>query len=147
MTAGRRAAPGAMALSAMLAITTMAACGTTYYDAAVTVPPTGATTTTTLAPVADDTPLPELLATIADLMEHLDEQIVDTAGENATMARIDEVWAVADRQIRRRNPDDVVPFQQAIEMARIGVERRRPADASKGYRVLVTAIDAYDAAL
>ena len=59
------------------------------------------------------------------------------------MARIDELWDVAETQIRERDPDDLFPFEQAIELARSGVERRRPADASKGYKVLIAAIAAY----
>ncbi len=60
------------------------------------------------------------------------------------MARIDALWVVAEAQIRDRDPDDLFPFEQAIDLARSGVDRNRPADASKGYKVLIAAIDAYD---
>jgi hypothetical protein len=133
---------GAIAAAAVL---TLGACGTTYYDATITVPPTGATTTTTLPPVDPETPVRELLTQIASVMEHLDEQIVDASGADAAVARIDELWAVADPKIRDSNPDDLFPFQQAIQLAHSGVERRRPADASKGYRLLVTAIKTFPA--
>ena len=76
-------------------------------------------------------------------MRHLDERIVDQDDADDTLARIDELWVVAERQIRDRDPDDLFPFQQAIDLARSGVERRRPADASKGYKVLIAAVDAY----
>ncbi len=132
---------GAAALAAAL---TLGACGSTYYDSSVTVPITGATTTTTLAPIADDTPLPVLLSTMSDLMQHLDEQIVDGADNADALARIEEVWRIADRAIRADNPDDVTAFLQVMELARTGVQKRRPADASKGYRLLVTAIDSLD---
>lgn len=135
-----RAGAGAATLAAVL---TLGACGTTYYDSSVTVPDTGVTTTTTLAPVSATTPLPDLLEQIRALMEHLDEQIVDDDGPQATMQRIDELWVLADAKIRDRDPDDLFPFEQALTYARTGVERKRPADASKGYRVLLTAISSY----
>ena len=36
-----------------------------------------------------------------------------------------------------------VPNEKAIELARSGVERRRPADPSKGYKIIVDVNDAY----
>ena len=136
----RLAAAGAVA-----AVLTLGACGTTYIDTSKTTPPTG-DVTTTRAPVAADTPLAALLGDIETLMRHFDEQIVDQEDVPETMARIDELWDVAEQQIRDRDPDDVFPFQQAIDLARSGAERRRPADASKGYKVLIAAIAAYPAA-
>lgn len=134
------AGAGALALAAVL---TLGACGTTYYDSSVTVPDTGATTTTTLPAVSDATPLPDLLEQIRVLMEHLDEQIVDEQNPQAVMARIDELWVVADAKIRDRDPNDLFPFEQALTYARTGVDRKRPADASKGYRLLLTALASY----
>ena len=131
--------------AAVAAVLTLGACGTTYIDTSKTVPPSIDTSTTTLAPVAPDTPLPSLLDDIQALMQHLDEQIVDREHVPETIARIDELWAVAEQQIRDRDPDDLFPFQQAIDLARSGAERRRPADASKGYKVLIAAIAAYPA--
>jgi hypothetical protein len=136
----RLAAAGAVA-----AVLTLGACGTTYIDTSKTTPATG-DVTTTLAPVAADTPLVTLLGDIETLMRHFDEQIVDQDDVPETMARIDALWDVAEQHIRDRDPDDVFAFQQAIDLARSGAERRRPADASKGYKVLIAAIAAYPAA-
>ena len=124
------------------AVLTLGACGTTYIDTSKTTPPTGEVTTT-LPPVAADTPLPTLLGDIQTLMAHLDEQIVDEDHVPQTMTRIDELWSVAEQHIRDRNPDELFPFQQAIDLAHSGADRRRPADASKGYKVLIAAIAAY----
>jgi hypothetical protein len=119
----------------------LTACGDTYVDtAATTAPPAAATT---LAPVAPDAPLTELLAELDTLMRGLDEEIIDDERDDVTLARIEDVWDVAEQQIRDRDPDDLFPFEQAVLLARTGVERRRPADASKGYRLLVTAISTY----
>ena len=135
----RLAATGAAA-----AVLTLGACGTTYIDTSKTVPSTDVPTTT-LPPVAADTPLPTLLGDIETLMRHLDEQIVDEDNVPQTMARIDQLWDVAEQQIRDRDPDELFPFQQAIDLARSGADRRRPADASKGYKVWIAAVAAYPA--
>lgn len=132
---------GAIVLTSVL---TLGACGTTYIDSAVTVPDTAdVTSTTTRAPVVEGAPLDELLVEIETLMFDLDERIIDQRGEVTTMERIDQVWREAERQIRNRDADDVFNFEQAIELARSGVDRRRPADASKGYKILVDVVDAY----
>ena len=128
----------------LAAVLTLGACADTYIDTEVTVPDTAAdTTTTTLSPIDPNAPIADLLAEIEALMFDLDQQIIDRRGDVATLARIDLVWQVAERQIRAENPDDVYNFQQAIDLARSGVQRRRPADASKGYKNITTVIDAY----
>jgi hypothetical protein len=130
---------------AAAAVLTLGACGTTYVDSSVTVAPS-AVVTSTLPPVRADAPLGDLLGDIEALMLHLDEQIVDQQDVDATMLRIEALWDVAEAQIRDRDPDDLFPFEQAIDLARSGAERRRPADASKGYKILTAAIDAYPVA-
>ncbi len=134
-------AAGAYALAAVL---TLGACGTTFIDETVATVDTSPTaTTTTLVPVDANAPVAELLAEIETLMFDLDERIIEEDGQFATFDRIEELWVAAERQIRRNDPDDVYNFGQAIELARTGVERRRPADASKGYKILTDVIDAY----
>lgn len=136
-----RQVAGALALAAVL---TLGACGTTYIDSTVTTVDTAPdATTTTLAPVDSDAPLDQLLSEIETLMFDLDERIIDQNGDAETFARIDDLWWAAERQIRRVDPDDVFNFEQAIELARTGVERRRPADASKGYKIITDVIDLY----
>lgn len=133
---------GTLVLAAVL---TLGACGTTYVDTDVTVPETNGAGSTTLPAIAPDAPLPEVLAEIERLMSDLDERIIDERAHVETFARIDELWTVAERQIRAADPDDVFNFEQAIELARSGVERRRPADASKGFKIFVGVADAYAA--
>lgn len=134
-------AAGATALAAVL---TLGACGTTFVDETVaTVDTSPDATTTTLPAVEPDAPLDELLSEIETLMFDLDERIIDDDLATETFARITDLWRAAERQIRRNDPDDVFNFQQAIDLARTGVERRRPADASKGYKIITDVIDAY----
>ncbi len=128
----------------LVAVLTLGACGTTFIDETVaTVDTSPGATTTTLAPVADDAPLDELLPEIARLMFDLDQRIIDGEGDVETLDRIEEIWRIAERQIRAADPDDLFNFQQAIDLARTGVERHRPADASKGYKILVDVNEAY----
>jgi hypothetical protein len=136
-----RRAAGAFALAAVF---TLGACGTTYIDTEVTVPDTSPdATNTTLPPVDPDAPIDELLAEIETLMVDLDERIIDRRGHTAQLDRLQDVWRAAEQQIRANDPDDVYNFQQAIDLAESGVERIRPADASKGYKIIADVIDDY----
>ena len=130
--------------AALVAVLTLGACGTTYVDTGVTVPDTSPdTTTTTLPAISRDASLAELFAEIELRMSDLDARIIDERGHVETLRRIDDLWIAAERQIRAANPNDVFNFEQAIELARSGVERRRPADASKGYKIFVGVAAAY----
>jgi len=134
-------AAGAFALAAVL---TLGACGTTFVDESIAADETSADdSTTTTTPVDPTAPLDELLAEVEALMFDLDQRVIDRDGDVAALARINALWAVAEREIRADDPDDLFNFEQAIELARSGVERRRPADASKGYKILVDVNDAY----
>lgn len=136
-----RPATGAFALVAVL---TLGACGKTFVDeTVVTVDTSPDATTTTLAPVDDDAPIGDLLIDIERLMIDLDQRIIDDDEPAEVLARIDDLWRAADQQIRAENADALFNFQQAIELARTGVDRRRPADASKGYKIFVEVSDAY----
>lgn len=126
------------------AVLTLGACGTTYIDTEVTVPDTSPdATTTTLVAVDPDAPLDRLLGEIEVLMADLDERIIDRRDPAGSLTRLLELWRAAESQIRRNDPDDVYNFQQAIDLARSGVERQRPADASKGYKIIADVIADY----
>lgn len=136
-----RSVAGALALAAVL---TLGACGTTYIDTEITVPDSSPdATTTTLPPVDPDAPIDQLLTEIETLMFDLDERIVERSGHIAQLERLQVVWHAAEQQIRANDPDDVFNFQQAIDLAESGVERIRPADASKGYKIISDVIDDY----
>jgi hypothetical protein len=136
--------PRAIASAALVAVLALGACGTTFIDETVaTVDTSPDATTTTLPAIDPDAPLDELLGQIEVLMLDLDQRIVDDDRSVETLERIDALWVPAERQIRSNDPDDVFNFEQAIELARTGVTRRRPADASKGYKIIVDVIDRY----
>lgn len=127
-----------------VAVLCLTACGETYIETSVTTAPEGAPVTT-VAAVDTDAPLGDLLAEIGSLMLHLDEQIVAGDGHTATLARIETLWQAAEPQIRETHLDAIYDFEQALTYARTGVQRRRPADASKGYKVWLDVVAALPA--
>ena len=140
----KHVAPRAAASTALAAMLFLGACGTTFIDESVaTVDTSPGATTTTLPAIDPEAPLDELLGEIETLMFDLDQRIVDDERSVETLERIDALWVPAERRIRSNDPDDVFNFEQAIELARTGVTRRRPADASKGYKIIVDVIDQY----
>lgn len=126
------------------AVALLGACGDTYIETSATTSPEPVVVTT-LAPVDPATPLPDLLDRIGSLMLHLDEQIVAGDGHTATLARIETLWQAAEPQIRETHLDAIYDFEQALTYARTGVQRRRPADASKGYKVWLDVVAALPA--
>ena len=130
----------AVAAAALL----LAACGETYIEtSATTAPPE--VTTTTLAAVDPDAPVAELLAEIESLMLDLDQRVIDGDAPAATLERIEALWDVAEPQVREAALDSVYQFEQALGLARSGVTRNRPADASKGYKLMQQIVAAFPA--
>ena len=117
------------------AISMLTACGTTTVDQSiVTSADTGVTTT--LPPIRSDASLVELVGDLADSMRHLDEQVIEGDTDDATLARIEQIWVVAEPLAREHSIDMVFGLEQSVDLARTAVERRRPADASKGYKIV-----------
>jgi len=131
------------ALIAALGALVLSACGATYVETSVTTAP-GGVSTTTLAEVDPNAPLPELLDEIGDLLRHLDERVVAGDDPGAALGRLEELWDVTEPQIRATALDSIYDFEQALTYARLGVNRKRPADASKAYRVWVDIVAAFD---
>lgn len=87
-------------------------------------------------PIPVDGSLDEILAVMLTEWRGLGEHVID--GDAAEpLARIEQGWAAIEPVIRTEHSDSYSGFQQAIDLARTSVERRRPADASKGYLVAV----------
>ncbi len=124
---------GALVAAAILMLT---ACGTTTVDQSIAASAdTGVTTT--LPPIRSDASLVELVGELADSMRHLDEQVIDGGDtDDATLARIEQIWVIALPLAREHGIDMEFGLLQSIHLARSSVERRRPADASKGYKIV-----------
>jgi hypothetical protein len=128
---------------AVCAAAILTGCAATTYDASLEAPTTERGSSTTSTTDAADTPLRELLTELRSTMRSLDEQVVEGEGDDATLEHIDAIWRVAEDKVHDERPDLLFGFQQAITLARSGVERRRPADASKGYLLLVPLVEDY----
>jgi len=126
----------------LISVAALGACGDTYVETSVTTAP-AAVSTTTVPPVSADTPVDELLEEIETLLFDLDERIIDGRQPAATLARIEELWDAAEPQIRATDLDAVYQFEIALDLARTGVTRKRPADASKSYKIMQQVVDAY----
>jgi hypothetical protein len=137
VTRGPLVAGPALLVSTVLALT---ACGTTTVDRSIAASAdTGVTTT--LPPLDPDASLVDLLRDLADSMRHLDEQVVEGDTDEATLARIETIWVAALPLAREHSLDMEVGLLQAVDLARTAVERRRPADASKGYKIVADLLE------
>lgn len=137
----RRSAALAAALAA-LAVPTVVACGETIDlrdQEATTVPEPEAAPPDTAAVPADGS-LHDLLPLLVDSWRGLDQRVIDEDAAEP-MARIEQIWALAEPQLRADHPATLFGYQQAVDLARSAVDRRRPADASKGYRLVIELTD------
>ena len=123
---------GGLVAATMLMLT---ACGTTTVDQSI-VASADTGVTTTLPPIRSDASLVELVGDLADSMRHLDEQVIEGDTDDATLARIEQIWVVAQPLAREHSIDMEFGLEQSVDLARTAVERRRPADASKGYKIV-----------
>jgi hypothetical protein len=122
---------------------TLTACGTTTVDESI-VASDDTGVTTTLPPIRSDASLVALVGDLADSMRHLDEQVIEGDIDEATLARIEEIWVVAEPLAREFSVDMVFGLEQSVDLARTAVERRRPADASKGYKIVAALLATLD---
>ena len=77
----------------------------------------------------------ERLRAIGDELARLSSQIGDDGDERATMSRVDAGWAELRDELERERPELALRLQVAIDLARTAVDRHRPADADKAYRL------------
>jgi hypothetical protein len=124
----------------------LAACSTTVDEsdsslqvAGETAAPTIPTTTVPISGTAA-----ELLPEIAAELSQLNGRIAAEGDQKAALARIEAIWLVAKPEVEQQRPDLVGVMQTAIDLARNGVVRTRPADADKAYKILADLIDRYN---
>ena len=128
------------ALVGALALIVSTACGTTTVDESIAASADRAPPTTP-PPIDPDESLVELVRGLADSMRHLDEEVIEGDEDDATLARIEEIWVVAEPLARRHSIDMEFGLEQSVDLARTSVTRRRPADASKGYKIVADLLD------
>jgi hypothetical protein len=135
----RRRTAAAVALAAAALAGT--ACGSTTVVTDATTPegaPVAVAPVTVPIPV--DGSLDELLAVLVPDMEALSEAVADNEGDEALLDRIEATWAIAEDLVAVEHPGALFGFQQAVDLSRVAVERRRPADASKGAKLVAALV-------
>lgn len=159
MTPRRRDTARAVVLALALALSgAIAACSTTVNEPSGQSLPPGAvfadgdttpidggviidsvpTTTTPVAGTASD-----LLPELAIEMSRLGSQIATSDGDDATLARIESIWAAIRPELESTHPELVNGIGATLVMARTAVERTRPADADKAFSVLTDLVDKF----
>jgi hypothetical protein len=96
---------------------------------------------TTTTPIAGTTE--ELLAEMSADMSTLSSQISAPGDEQATLARIEAIWAIAQPDVESTRPELVGGIETTIAMARTAVVRIRPADGDKAFQLLTDLVDRY----
>ena len=133
-------------LVAVVACITVAGCASTYVDtdmidAATTDTAASEATSTTVLTTGETTPtaidLRDGIDRLRDLLDQLSDQVVDDdAAAAELLADVDTIWATMEPTVRADHPEVLFPIEQAVLLATTSVERRRPADASKGALIL-----------
>ena len=114
-----------------------AGCATTIDSSNTTAPAN--TTTTVFVPTGTTD---ELLAQMLGELGGLSEAIVANSHQRDMIDRIDALWSAASGQVAVLQPRLLPEFEEAIGLAHLGVERRRPADADKAYLNLTALVAA-----
>ena len=139
------AARSLRAAATAVALLTISACGSTYVDDEL-LAESAATSTTTTPPANTAAPAPDTLTTgdvatavteLRSLLDALSDAVVDDDDEAAALLTdVDQLWAGIEPVLRADQPEALFPVEQAVLLATTSVERRRPADASKGALIL-----------
>ncbi len=123
----------------IIAACLIGACSPTYVDESLLT-----TTTQFVSETPPDQPVETaeefdiVLRRIADTMYELSDAIADdTPRAVALMSQINADWALVNSVVRSDYPDDLFGFEQVVSMARTAVDRRRPADASKAWKLMI----------
>jgi hypothetical protein len=140
-------------LAFALALGPTAACGETYIDTSLidndadVAPADGGTseagdaeTDGSSAGPTTDTESREFAATLELFALHareISEVVADDRERAASMLDdLEADWSLIEGIIRAEQPDRLFGFSQAVDLVRSGVERNRPADVSKGWKLL-----------
>jgi hypothetical protein len=85
----------------------------------------------------------ELLTGLVEAWRGLDQRVVEGDDPAEALRGIETYWRLAEPRVRSERPELLFGFEQALSLARSSVERRRPADASKGYKLAADLTNAY----
>lgn len=81
--------------------------------------------------------LPRLVATV----DQISEAIIDEGDQRALLAQAEALWAATQDDVAATDPEAADSMQQMMDLARVAVERIRPADADKATKFLSDLVD------
>lgn len=133
-------------LAFALALGSLAACGETYIDTSLIDPVANedddadASAEASDPAPADESGSREFSSTLELFALHareISEVVADDRERAASMLDdLEADWSLIEGIIRAEQPDRLFGFSQAVDLVRSGVERNRPADVSKGWKLL-----------
>lgn len=133
-------------LGLMAATLVLSACGTTTFDETVATTTIVATTTTLPEGTADEL-LPRLVTGLSDLSlligpvpAGFDRGDID---KRSRLAEIEALWAAVEREVVADDPDTADAIVRMLDLARLAVERSRPADADKAAKFVADLVRDY----
>lgn len=85
----------------------------------------------------------DLLPDLSIEMSRLGSQIAEGGDSKETMVRIEQIWDRVRPEIATDRAELLDAFDATIDMARTGVERKRPADADKAFALLTDLVDRF----
>ncbi|HAZ32836.1 MAG TPA: hypothetical protein DCY63_03255 [Acidimicrobiaceae bacterium] len=122
---------------AMAACPIFSACGSTYIDESLLESSTTVAETVEVTEVPDRT-FSEHLDVIDQSLNDLSDAIVDNDGSaDVILATILESWNSIEAQIKTDFADSHFGFYEVMVLTELSVERRRPADASKAWKLFI----------
>ena len=122
---------------ALAACPMLAACGSTYIEESLLESPT------TAVEIVEDTEPRERtfsahLEVIDQSLNDLSDAIVDNDGSaDVILATILESWNSIEAQVKADFAESHFGFYEVMVLAELSVERRRPADASKAWKLFI----------
>lgn len=117
----------------------LAGCGETYIDTSLL----DEASTTTSVPAEPSKPetAPTERSAVLDRIDDALDRLSDAVAEDPELASelladIEAGWSSIEEDVRSQFPAQLFGIQQAIDLARSSVTRKRPADASKAWKIL-----------
>lgn len=98
-----------------------------------------AATTTTLPSGPPAELLPQLVVTL----RAVSEAIIDEGDQRALLAEAEGLWSAAKPEVAATDADTAEEMEGMMDIARLAVERSRPADADKAAKFLESLVDHY----
>ncbi len=124
----------------------LSACGATTYDESIATSTVVVTTTTLPSGTAVEL-LPRLATSLSELSILIgpvpDDLRSDDVDKRRQLADIEALWAAVEREVTADDADAAETLTRMIELARVAVERNRPADADKAAKFAGQVIDDY----